>query len=652
MKSYAKYVLLIVLALSTAPTIGQQFFQFGIKEHHDDLYNGLLLLSAHQIDQITAGENGTHKRFGETMGGELESYIIMYEQTKDKAYLYKFINRAITIQNTRGDIGAFGGFGWSTLFYKNGLVLYPQAHFVHLVKVDEPGLADAPLFDDLLTNHTTSFTKIGQFADWLNDRVQESLDYYIDNDFWMGSSLGFREAPDKLAPVVMNMQSAFGAALFYIGHAYTIPDYLLKAVNLAALYKSQANKTDQCHGLGDLTYNHPVLRIKPNNSYWWYHSGWSFGIHPPCPFPLPPFVKVNQPRVEDFTFFHEDISHGGQDLIFPEVAYKYGLSSGNTVLFTEVEMTRYRNTFAKNIYNNGGFHNAVFGNGADNEIFNNTCGPEVNNNPMCPFDFHRAVVPTWAFLYRFDDFDNTPKPLYDIMLEYYDSDLLLPNDDPKNAASGLFIGAKYAGLADIMTAQWDKECMSMTLKNRRVVYNQNFFAENILTVDPAAENAVNLLNANSYADPIIVDDKFIIEPNVEVDMTAGTEVHLKPGFHAREGSEFHAFIDQSLNCGNGKWAGSSGSGTGSNRQEITAPAKKKKTEPMEEPKEQPRLFRIYPNPTTGVFTVAGATDEIQVLDLFGRVVLTTLEPQIDMSTYPSGIYFVKVGEVVRKLVKE
>ena len=59
---------------------------------------------------------------------------------------------------------------------------------------------------------------------------------------------------------------------------------------------------------------------------------------------------------------------------------------------------------------------------------------------------------------------------------------------------------------------------------------------------------------------------------------------------------------------------------------------------------------IYPNPTTGVFTVAGATGTIEVLDLFGRTVLHTNEPQIDMSHQPKGIYFVKAGEAVRKVV--
>jgi len=59
---------------------------------------------------------------------------------------------------------------------------------------------------------------------------------------------------------------------------------------------------------------------------------------------------------------------------------------------------------------------------------------------------------------------------------------------------------------------------------------------------------------------------------------------------------------------------------------------------------------IYPNPTAGTFTVQGTATDIQVHDLFGRVVLHTIEPQIDMSHQSKGIYFVKAGDAVRKLV--
>jgi len=59
---------------------------------------------------------------------------------------------------------------------------------------------------------------------------------------------------------------------------------------------------------------------------------------------------------------------------------------------------------------------------------------------------------------------------------------------------------------------------------------------------------------------------------------------------------------------------------------------------------------IYPNPTTGIFTVQGATGEIQVYDLFGRLVLRSNNQQVDMGSYPNGMYMVRIGEVVKKVI--
>ena len=68
---------------------------------------------------------------------------------------------------------------------------------------------------------------------------------------------------------------------------------------------------------------------------------------------------------------------------------------------------------------------------------------------------------------------------------------------------------------------------------------------------------------------------------------------------------------------------------------------------------------IYPNPTTGVFTVTGQRP-VQVFDLLGREIATSRSRElgrtrndgivVDLSGYPGGIYFVRVGEQVQKVV--
>ena len=62
---------------------------------------------------------------------------------------------------------------------------------------------------------------------------------------------------------------------------------------------------------------------------------------------------------------------------------------------------------------------------------------------------------------------------------------------------------------------------------------------------------------------------------------------------------------------------------------------------QETPTPQTLNLTVYPNPTTGFFTITGATATITVLDIYGRQVLTTEKKTIDLNSHSSGIYFVQ-----------
>ena len=74
---------------------------------------------------------------------------------------------------------------------------------------------------------------------------------------------------------------------------------------------------------------------------------------------------------------------------------------------------------------------------------------------------------------------------------------------------------------------------------------------------------------------------------------------------------------------------------------------------MEDPSPTQSL-NIHPNPTTGVFTVQGATGKIEVYDLFGRKVVESDQQTIDLSQQPKGIYMVRIatgqGITIKKVV--
>ena len=64
------------------------------------------------------------------------------------------------------------------------------------------------------------------------------------------------------------------------------------------------------------------------------------------------------------------------------------------------------------------------------------------------------------------------------------------------------------------------------------------------------------------------------------------------------------------------------------------------------------LFKIYPNPAKGAFTVEGAK-EVTVYNTLGQAVATSRSEEGTHSfSLPSGIYFIKANERVMKVVVE
>jgi hypothetical protein len=67
---------------------------------------------------------------------------------------------------------------------------------------------------------------------------------------------------------------------------------------------------------------------------------------------------------------------------------------------------------------------------------------------------------------------------------------------------------------------------------------------------------------------------------------------------------------------------------------------------------------IYPNPGSGILIVSGAAGKtISVYNVLGVLIHTELptaatDSKLDITQHPSGIYFVKVGEIIKKIVKE
>ena len=65
---------------------------------------------------------------------------------------------------------------------------------------------------------------------------------------------------------------------------------------------------------------------------------------------------------------------------------------------------------------------------------------------------------------------------------------------------------------------------------------------------------------------------------------------------------------------------------------------------------------IYPNPTTGMVNIdVDALESVEVMDMAGRVVMTSNQSNIDMSALANGVYMFRVntatGSTMQKVVK-
>lgn len=76
---------------------------------------------------------------------------------------------------------------------------------------------------------------------------------------------------------------------------------------------------------------------------------------------------------------------------------------------------------------------------------------------------------------------------------------------------------------------------------------------------------------------------------------------------------------------------------------------------------KPQAFHLFPNPTTSTLTIQYTSTQnlsLTIYNLQGKPILQTIHlsnqpnQQIDISTLPSGMYFLKTGESVKKFVKE
>jgi len=617
-----------------------------VKERYDS--EKLLFINNNYTDGTKITSQGN---LGDGMTNILESWLRMYQVTKDKAYLIKFANEAIQIMELRGtyDINqdncdgftVNSPFAFSSCLYHNGLILWALSHYAYFVEQEEPSLEFEPIYQTgKIANNkfNESFFTYGQVGYWLTERVRESMDYFI-SDYWISNIRGFHNQ-NETRPMNINMQSGFGAALFYLGKSSASINgfiYLDKAAGMAQAYKGTYSEDHRNPPFGCIfptNHIHPIFETI-NGADIWKWNGWR---------------EQTCSETDEGKNDYEDASHAIQTLIFPQ-AINLKPVSGSVIEFDNTNMLKFRNTFTHQIfhqYTNGcpQFHACVDG----DDVNNDPDGPSGLNNPEI-----LKIIFAWMPFYKMDA-QASPPNVYDILSDYY-----------KNCWNNVVdYGTTYLGLSEVANAQWDIECANLTLYNRDVVYDQDFFVKNTLTIAPQ-QTTDAYYTPQPFAEPQTftdggAQDRFVIEPGVNVNMVAGEKIILKGGFHAKAGSRFHAYINPNV-CTDGVRMENTQNTTPSDPVvlQTAAPSAKKNTE--KEIQEESVLNSaneniISPNPSSGIFTFTckEPLQNIEIMDVLGNVIYKSenLNPksEINISAQPKGIYFLKAYNAGGKIYTE
>lgn len=507
-----KHVILsfLVILVSCSFSQAQMYDSLSIKEDYDRLNARLVEI----YNPCGVSTEKDHLVFGDGMSHVLDGYITMYQTTGDKAYLYKFMLQALCMLENRHDIvGINSEARWGDLPYEDGYIVGAFAHFVYFIEKQDTLLQNATLFpfQELKENSFgVKFERFGDFSQWLGARVNETLKWYISNNFW-NDQYGFLEKANSDEALILNKQIGFARAVFYMELSDPKSQFKGKSLIIANLMKGNVAFQDRSKRV---KYNRPVLQLSDENAYYWYHSGWClihkeykrFGI-----------FKVMEPSYEIYTRHFEDMSHGAVVLYLPMDFYRNSPQSP----FTTIDMIRFRNTFVKNIYDGkAGFYNTV--NKTDGSISDNRCSTD------CPHNFHAMTALMYMPYADFDSHFAHEKGVYPIVMDFYRENVANSSSLPKNYCCGM-----NKGHAEVVQAQWQREDFNLSLFNRKVVYSQNFNAKNNLFIAP--ENSLG----KSYAEPIITEKEFTIEPGVTSELSAGKEIRIKAGTHFKPGSSVH-----------------------------------------------------------------------------------------------------------------
>lgn len=642
----------------------------------------------------TSTVNELSGNYGDAVSKMLEGLLTMHETTGDLAYLYKFIHVSMCMLERRADVNNPTTHPlydhdaappiWTRQhdpvdrMYQDGYIIAAFSRFAHYVHFEQSWLVNASLhpFDVVTGNNgfNQSFATFGDYALWLAAQSNLTATWYLINNYWNTSNgaEGMKKDPADDTPAGINMQVGFGRALLYLGKVLGNGNYLIYAHQIATNYKAFLSFNDNCDLSG---YSDDVLRFNgADHSYWWYHAGYRVTKRTCILSPL--FPTPNRPN---FLENVEDISHGAVTAWLPFEFYLHQ----NSTPFTQSDMIRFRNMFTKNIFlGNDEFSNAVDGNN----------GPIYFKNPFSPFqeiyggyinnNLFKPIALAYARLADFDGADGTAvQPnVYDILMDHYRLNITTwpafpPNQLPSISRTplpvGSYSGQTNKGHAELAMEQWERECNSLTLNRRDLVYDQDFWSHHILTINPSIDPCTT---CSSFAEPTTTNKEFVVRSGAHTVMTAGNSVRYHGGFRVEAGGTLIATVNPEIACVPGEiflQRPASNTDTSSNTHgtnnyiqkhieiKSDSTALVQPTEPIVPNLATNTFAEVYPNPTHGLLNVnwGGFTEQkkakASVYALTGMLLhqTTVFNGEVLELSLPSGTYLLELNIGTERLLK-
>jgi hypothetical protein len=188
------------------------------------------------------------------------------------------------------------------------------------------------------------------------------------------------------------------------------------------------------------------------------------------------------------------------------------------------------------------------------------------------------------------------------------------------------------------------------------VYSNYSTIENFTTLHACQDNITITQNVNSgQTDNQSAQNTITATNSIHngaiANYDAGTTVFLKPGFHAKSGSNFRAFIE--------------GCSQGAQKSINTFEKIETQNSTLNKEKiadDSSNFIKVYPNPTNGLFKISSKETIVQytILNQFNRILLNKKLSQnviqVDIQNLPKGIYIIKLklnnGEIsTKKIIK-